>query len=901
MEEMEGRRNEGVPLEAVSLLSDVCPADTVVTLGLVCREWGDVCGRHRLDFRGSRWDTVGSRRRRTTTTWGRGGNAGRSEDCEQAEFKGLIGWARGELRDLVLPGALAWRLGAEVIVEAVEANVQLRTLSIEGGPSTKGSPMRRGLELTWSQLVRVVRACPGMRRLDVGLDVSLSADEGAEGQGQAADRAGRAIGMLVSPPALAGPFDEALVRLRSLNLRGVALDTDLTLRLIDGVLGSDSLVQLDVRGCGLGVYSGACLMQAWASFSVGGRGMNRDRSMADLWITDDRVALHTMRVLADDPSLVDLQMDGERQASAGGGMGALAASFAQNTVVRSISLTGNELDDHIATELSEGLLSNGSVEVLDLEQNSIGNAGAISLARLLAPGVSSIVGNGQEGLPPLRRLGLAHNLVQDAGVLHLARSLLQNETLRDLDLRGNGFSAGGARFLATLLVRNSTLAALSVAENEIADEGGIVLSRALASNRCLRHIDMSSCGIGDRTVLELSQALRWAGPASVLTSFSARGNSISGLGTRELSRALMACPNLRALDLSDNNLEGHGVESLVMAALSAGCTLEVLTLAGNEVGDNGMERISKWASALGTRASLRHLDLGYNGLGPSGVRCLGEILKSGLLFNLSSLCLGGNAFGPEGAQVLCGAIMGSPCANLAELTVDGCALEDQGCAFLARSLAGSPIQRLHVGNNRIGDVGLIALCESLLEGGQGRLQVLRLCDNLVTHSGALHLAEALKRNSREGSNSCLHTLDCSQNRVGDVGAAAIADAILLNCGLVELLLASNDVGNMGAQGLARALASAEVKLALLDLSENRISEVGAKVLAAALCGNTSLTRLDFSDNCLFDWGAREMSKLLLANTAITTLSLDGNGIGRHEAAAIRVAWTGSPTRRGLSL
>ena len=913
-------------MEAIRVVMEVCPADAVVCLGSACREWAGVGARHRLDFRGSRWDGGAQGLGAGWASRGRG----KGQEREREAFRRTVGWARGALRELVLPRAMARRLGAEAIVEAVEGNAQLRVLSIAAGTGAgDDAVLRSGIELTWAQLARVLRACPHMQQMDVGLNASAVAaaaaaaaagdgDGNGPGRDDSAACARRAISILADAAGREGHRAPrhgcGAVRFCSLNLRDVPLSTDLALLLIDGVLANPGLAQLDVRGCGIGVYTGACLMQAWAceggegaSCTEGGTAPRRAaaRTLSNLRITDDRLALHTMRVLADDPTLVDLQMDGEAAASVGD-LGALAAALAQNTTVCRVSLGGCHLDDHGAAELAQGLLENDTVEALELERNSIGNAGAVSLARLLAPwgaAFPSPAAGGRGAGPPLRRLGLGHNDIQEAGVLHLARALMQNDTLRDLDLRGNRFGAGGARFIATLLVQTAALASLVISENPIGDEGGIVIARALASNHFLRHVDLSACGIGDRSVLELAQGLRWAGAASALSEFSARGNGISGYGARELARALHACPNLRALDLSENELGGDGAGALIVSALT-GSGVEVLALAGNHVGDEGMaclaERLSAGGALPPAPSPLRRLDLGSNGLGSVGVRSLAALLTSGSLACLKSLSVGGNAFGPEGARVL-GEALRRTSTHLTELNVDGCALGDQGCVHLVGALKGGGLRCLHVGNNHIGDVGAVALCECLLTGdGAMLLEDLHLCDNLVTHEGALRLADALKRTARVGGRG-LRRLNCSRNRLGDIGAAAIADAILLGCGLEELHLASNDVGNVGAQGLARALASESVGLVHLDLGENRISEIGAQVLAGALCGNISLSSLNFSDNCLFDWGAREMSNLLLTNSAITSLSLDGNGIGSREAAAIRVAWTGSPTRRGETL
>ena len=81
-------------------------------------------------------------------------------------------------------------------------------------------------------------------------------------------------------------------------------------------------------------------------------------------------------------------------------------------------------------------------------------------------------------------------------------------------------------------------------------------------------------------------------------------------------------------------------------------------------------------------------------------------------------------------------------------------------------------------NNKIGDVGASALGEALKVNAV--LNKLLLTDNSIGPAGATALADALK------VNAVMTNLIIGQNKIGDVGATALGDALKVNAVLTEL-------------------------------------------------------------------------------------------------------------------
>jgi Leucine Rich repeat len=128
-------------------------------------------------------------------------------------------------------------------------------------------------------------------------------------------------------------------------------------------------------------------------------------------------------------------------------------------------------------------------------------------------------------------------------------------------------------------------------------------------------------------------------------------------------------------------------------------------------------------------------------------------------------------------------------------------------------------------------------------------------------------------------------LDLGQNIIGDVGAAAIADALRTSQSLETLWLTDNRIGDAGMAALAQVLKQGS-SLRKLCLSRNQIGTVGLTLFAHALKVNKGLTSLLLNDCSITEEGAKMMAACLKSNSTLATLSLEGNDIGDEGAMEI---------------
>ncbi|XP_068837299.1 NACHT, LRR and PYD domains-containing protein 3 isoform X2 [Capricornis sumatraensis] len=218
-----------------------------------------------------------------------------------------------------------------------------------------------------------------------------------------------------------------------------------------------------------------------------------------------------------------------------------------------------------------------------------------------------------------------------------------------------------------------------------------------------------------------------------------------------ISSVLSNNQKLVELDLSHNALGDFGIRLLCVGLRHLFCNLKKLWLVSCCLTSACCEDL---ASVLSTNHSLTRLYLGENALGDSGVGILCEKVKnphcnlqklglvnSGLTSgccpalssvlstnqNLTHLYLQGNALGDMGVKLLCEGLLHHNC-KLQVLELDNCSLTSHCCWDLSTLLTSNQsLRKLSLGNNDLGDLGVMLLCEVLKQQGC-LLKSLRLCE-----------------------------------------------------------------------------------------------------------------------------------------------------------------------------
>ena len=279
------------------------------------------------------------------------------------------------------------------------------------------------------------------------------------------------------------------------------------------------------------------------------------------------------------------------------------------------------------------------------------------------------------------------------------------------------------------------LEALNLASCEIGDQ----IINFLPKEIQLKELVLNNCMLTNRSAQLLQHYLS---TFTTLKSFSLKNNSYSAVGIPFILKGLCCHRNLSLLDLSQNNLDGQGLEALNDLSVTR------LNLSFNHLGDAGIKHL---VGILSKPHQIEHLDLTNCAITNEGVHALCDVLcENPLLYSLNlrtdipvsktAIILHPNTFSSEATPSLCKLIENS--VTLTHLSLSGCKLTA---------------------------VDLSTLAESLKKNKQ--LEGLILAETEVTDEVAKVLAAMLY------VNTSLLELSVRSTKITDSGAKALADAI----------------------------------------------------------------------------------------------------------------------------
>lgn len=179
-----------------------------------------------------------------------------------------------------------------------------------------------------------------------------------------------------------------------------------------------------------------------------------------------------------------------------------------------LDLGNNEIDHDGMIGLASVLnCSNNTLEVLNLENSRykvVDQPTAVHFGKMLAKNIG------------LQKLSLKKQKLRCDGIYVISEHLLENMTLRVLDLGANEISFKGCEALAKLLKsENCVLESLHLSNNKASDFGAKAISQAISVNKSLLHLDMTYNDIHDLGLTQLAQSLE---QNSTLLSFKFFGN-----------------------------------------------------------------------------------------------------------------------------------------------------------------------------------------------------------------------------------------------------------------------------------------------------------------------------------------------------------------------------------------
>jgi len=362
------------------------------------------------------------------------------------------------------------------------------------------------------------------------------------------------------------------------------------------------------------------------------------------------------------------------------------------------------------------------------------------------------------------------------------------------------------------------------------------LAIAASDHPTLTELDLSGCVLKSPAAVGIANALL-RNPQ--LNTVVLAQNDVQSAGAIAVSKALPFSKGIRVLDLSFNGISEEAAEA-IGRALARTAQLEELNLSGNDLGDLGLSCLFKTACGVGV-SQIRVLKLNSCGLGDRAAQSLALFLHK--------------------------------CPKLERLDLSGNRISDLGGRFIAEALSQNVVQRLNLQNNLLSDEFARNLSSYVLS--YPKLVAVNLASNHIGTQGARYIADALE------TNSTLTELHLGSNKILSSGLSQFIPVILSPVSnLTSLFLSDNDITDEHCNSFFKSLDRS--RLVNLDLSGNSISGRSMPALAASLRSSSSgLIWLNLMNNAIDEIGAKLLLRgvrdaLKLRNAKLVSVQVSGN-------------------------
>ena len=563
-----------------------------------------------------------------------------------------------------------------------------------------------------------------------------------------------------------------------------------------------------------------------------------------------------------------------------GAADAIAIAILSNRKLEELYLGDNNLAEGI-TKISTALQYLTTLKVLDINNNNAPEEAAKELT-------VAIYNNRLE----LETLWLANNNFRSSITL-IADSLTKTNTLKDIDLSGNGIPEEVAGDIASVIDSNRSLQSVRLSNNLLMSNGMIKIAQSLSKLSTLTLLHISENKIDDRAAEAVAAVIL---NNSKLDDLFLNYNQFQ-TGTIMIAKALRNISTLTRLEFNSNGLPECIAKELA-AAIASNNMISSIGIMNNNFEAAGMIAI------IEAMNRLKHITY-VNVYNTPFTQEVIDSLSSMILRNreLQDLYLGNNKCHKNVANIV---NMLKGISKLRKLSLQDSCLTEQHAEDVATALANKPLERLDFDNNSLKASGVTVIAKSLTH--LSTLKILSFHNNHITAEGADGIASIVscnygltdiylgKNKLEEGAIkvakalkhlSMLRLLDLNDNSIPTVVANELASAILCNRYLEQLRLRGNLFKTKGIQTIAKSL-SCMSTLKLVNFRNNQITEAAVDDIISILLSNPEIEHFYLGDNILQS-GVSKIATALKKCSLLKTLDFDNSSIPGNASTEIASA------------
>ena len=285
----------------------------------------------------------------------------------------------------------------------------------------------------------------------------------------------------------------------------------------------------------------------------------------------------------------------------------LICSVQKVTTLRKLNLSGSNITDEATDGITNLLLQNAQLQILDLSQNNFDEASTIKIIEALLN-------------VNLKVLRLANGTVTSTVGEVIAEILYHNVQLLELDLNGNNLKSAGCSAICRAF-QGMSLTKLSLMSNSITYEAVDDIADLLSHNIQLQELQLQISNLTAIDCIKISCALRFT---SSLLKLSIVNSNITSESADSMAAVLSHNTQLQELNLYGNYLELIGIKT-VLKSLKNTATLVKLSIQDNCCTDDAAHDI---ADVISHNTGLQELNLRGNDLKTAGIKVIRKSFQS---------------------------------------------------------------------------------------------------------------------------------------------------------------------------------------------------------------------------------------------------------------------------------
>ncbi|KAJ3025925.1 UNVERIFIED_CONTAM: NACHT, LRR and PYD domains-containing protein 14 [Siphonaria sp. JEL0065] len=252
------------------------------------------------------------------------------------------------------------------------------------------------------------------------------------------------------------------------------------------------------------------------------------------------------------------------------------------------------------------------------------------------------------------------------------------------------------------------------------------------------------------------------------------------------------------------------------------------------------------------KSKIWYFELNQVGLGDEDFMLLGNVLPK--MTEMGFLVLDGNSMSTLSASTIFKAISSvGPDSKLSTISLEKNDIGPGCAADIYRLITRCPnLTSLRIGENPLGDEGVISICEAISTNPQLAQSPLSLRKTNMLDAGAQAVSKML-----QNQNVKISELDISENDITNVGVAALGDALKSQLCLTSLTMNGLNCGPDGFTSFFDALKRPDCPITRLDVSGCDLGDAGTFLLLDAIGNKESL--IFYGNNIQ---GSPELNKLI---------------------------------------